>query len=145
MDDARRDRLTRVAVLVLGVYQLGIALYGALAPRSFFENIGPYGVFNRHYIQDLSAFEAALGAGALFAAARPGWRAPVLVVAAFHFGFHTISHLVDMGESDPGWKGPAAFVSLLAVTALLAWLASVAARARNGASGGVGGTGRNST
>ena len=130
MDAARRDQVLRFAVLALGVYQLGIAAFQAFAPEQFYDYVGPYGVFNRHFLQDVASYEAALGAGALLAVARPGWRAPVLAVAVFHFGFHTISHLVDIGESDPGWIGPFEFASLLAGTALLAWLALLAARSR---------------
>ena len=130
MDAARRERITRVAALGLGLYQLALAAFQAFLPEDFYEYVGPYGVFNRHFLQDVAAYEAALGAGLLLSVARPGWRAPVLTVAAFHYGFHTISHLVDAGESDPGWVGPAEAVALAAGTALLAWLAVLAARLR---------------
>ena len=45
------------AALAFGVYQVAIALFMAIAPRAFFDSLGPYGHFNRHYLQDVAAFE----------------------------------------------------------------------------------------
>src|SRR5207237_9860688 len=87
----------------LGVYGVAIALSIAIAPHAFFDSLGPYGHFNRHYLHDVAAFEGALGVGLLLAVRRPAWRAPLLVLAALHFAFHAISHGVDVTRADPKW------------------------------------------
>ena len=95
----------------------------ALWFHAFFDSLGPYGQFNRHYLHDAAAFEGALGAGLLLAVRRPAWRAPLLVLAALHFAFHAISHGVDVTRADPEWVGPVEFAGLLGGAALLLLLA----------------------
>jgi hypothetical protein len=53
---------------------------------------------------------------------------PVLFLVTFQYALHTINHLIDIGESDPGWVGPVDFVVLAGATALLAYLLRLAAR-----------------
>jgi hypothetical protein len=71
---------------------------------------------------DLATFYLALGAVALVAVRRASWRVPVLVFALIQYALHSLNHLIDIGESDPSWLGPANFVSLALTTLLLAWL-----------------------
>jgi len=118
----RRD-VVGPAALGFGVYQVAIALFIAIAPRAFYDSLGPYGVYNRHYLQDVAAFEGALGVGLLLAARRPGWRAPLFVVTALHYGFHAISHGVVVAHAHPKWVGPVEFGGLLAGALLLLALA----------------------
>jgi hypothetical protein len=115
-------------VVGLGLYQVAIALFIAIAPHAFFDSLGPYGHFNRHYLHDAAAFEGALGVGLLLAARRPAWRAPLLVVAALHFGLHAIAHGVDVSRADPKWVGPVEFAGLLGGAVLLLLLARLALR-----------------
>jgi len=118
----RRDVLGPAA-LAFGVYQVAIALFIAIAPRAFFDSLGPYGHFNRHYLQDVAAFEGALGVGLILAARRPAWRAPLFVLTALHYGFHAISHGVDVAHAHPRWVGPVEFGGLVAGAVLLLALA----------------------
>ena len=118
----RRD-VVGPAALGFGVYQVAIALFIAIAPRAFYDSLGPYGAYNRHYLQDVAAFEGALGVGLLLAARRPGWRAPLFVVTALHYAFHAISHGVDVAHAHPEWVGPVEFGGLLAGAVLLVALA----------------------
>ena len=118
----RRD-VVGPAALAFGVYQVAIALFIAIAPRAFFDSLGPYGHFNRHYLQDVAAFEGALGVGLILAARRPAWRAPLFVLTAFHYGFHAISHGVDVAHAHPRWVGPVEFGGLVAGAVLLLALA----------------------
>jgi hypothetical protein len=46
----------------------------------------------------------------------------VLAFAGLQYGFHLINHIVDIGESDPGWLGPGAVVSLTLLGALIVYL-----------------------
>ena len=59
---------------------------------------------------DLATFYLALGAVALVAVRRASWRVPVLALALVQYALHSLNHLIDIGESDPSWLGPANFV-----------------------------------
>jgi peptidoglycan/LPS O-acetylase OafA/YrhL len=114
------DPLTRGALWGLGVYQLALGAWMALAPASFFDTAGPFGIRNDHYIRDMATWELTLGVVALVAVARPRWRLPVLCVAVVHYALHTVNHLVDVGDADPSWVGPFDLIALTA-GALLIW------------------------
>jgi hypothetical protein len=93
-----------------------------LTPGFFHDEIGPYGERNDHYMGDLATWYLALGAAAFLAVRRSSWRVPVLAVAFFQYALHSVNHLIDVGEADPGWLGPANLVSLLVATLLLGWM-----------------------
>jgi hypothetical protein len=112
-------RLILIA-FALGQLLLGLLLW--LAPGFFFDEIGPYPPRNDHYMADLATFYLALGAVALVAVRRPSWRVPVLAFALVHYTLHSLNHLIDIGEADPSWLGPANFASLLLTTLLLGWM-----------------------
>ena len=116
------------AVLGFGLYEVAIGLFIAITPHAFFDSLGPYGHYNRHYLHDVAAFEGALGVGLLLAYRRPAWRAPFLVLAALHYGFHALSHGVDVSRADPKWVGPVEFAGLLLGAGLLLLLACRASR-----------------
>ncbi|MDQ3609099.1 MAG: hypothetical protein M3459_09390 [Actinomycetota bacterium] len=116
------DAVVRAALLVLGVYQLGLGGLMAFAPATFYELLGPFAPYNVHYVRDAATWELALAAGAFAAAARPAWRVPVLAVAFVHAVLHALNHLLDVGQADPAWVGVFNLVSLLALAAALAWL-----------------------
>jgi hypothetical protein len=118
----------RLGLLVFAVVNLALAAMLAFAPHAFFDDIGPYGLRNDHYMRDLATFYAALGVACAIAYSRPSWRTPVLFVAALQSGLHTINHLADIGNAHKHWLGPANFASLALATALLAWLARESTR-----------------
>jgi hypothetical protein len=101
-----------------------------LTPGFFHDEIGPYGVRNDHYMGDVATWYLALGAAAFVAVRRTGWRVPVLAMAFFQYALHTLNHLIDVSEADPGWLGPANLVSLLIATLLLGWMLRTEAEAR---------------
>jgi hypothetical protein len=115
---------------LLGAGQLALGLLQAVAPKTFFEEIGPFGARNDHYIRDTATFYLALGVVLLIAARRPAWRVPVLAFAVLQYALHSINHLLDIGEADPDWLGPADFISLLLTAGLLGWLLLAAGRSR---------------
>lgn len=106
-----------------------------VSPGSFFDAIAGFGARNDHYIRDNATFPLAIGIGLLVAAQRPGWRFPVLLVSAVWYLAHAVNHLVDIGESDPGWVGPADFAALLLTGLVLLLLAVLAARTHVGTAG----------
>ena len=109
-----------LAVFAVAQLVLGALLW--LTPGFFFDEIGPYGVRNDHYMGDLATWYLALGAAALVAVRRVAWRLPVLVLAFLQSTLHAVNHLIDVGEADPDWLGPANLGSLIVVSLLLAWM-----------------------
>jgi hypothetical protein len=124
----RTRRALPAVLLILGLSQLALGLWMVISPGSFYDALGPFGERNDHYLADVATFYLALGAAALVAARRPGWRLPVLGFAAIQYTLHAVNHLVDIGEADPGWVGPFDFVTLALSAAGLAWLTEVARR-----------------
>jgi hypothetical protein len=104
----------------LGQLLLGVLLW--VTPGFFYDEIGPFGARNDHYMGDVATFYLALGAVALIAVRRVSWRVPVLALALVQYALHSLNHLIDIGESDPGWIGPADFASLTLTAALLVWM-----------------------
>ncbi|HEX8743614.1 MAG TPA: hypothetical protein VF712_10815 [Thermoleophilaceae bacterium] len=105
------------------------ALFAAVDPRGFYDALGPFGAYNDHYIRDaVAAMQGSLGVAMAIAVFRPSWRVGVLGYAALHYLFHTINHLVDIGDADPESVGVLDFVSLGVGAAVLAWLLARAVR-----------------
>jgi hypothetical protein len=112
----------RALLAAFAAVQLLIGALLWLAPGFFHEEIGPYGSRNEHYMGDLATWYLAVGAGALVALRRAAWRVPVLALLLLQYALHSLNHLIDIGEAEPSWIGPATLVSLLLATALLAWM-----------------------
>ncbi len=112
----------RALLILFACSQLVIGALLWLTPDFFFERIGPYGEQNNHYMADVATWYLALGAAALIAVGRSAWRVPVLALALIQYALHTFNHLLDVGEADPSWLGPANTVSLALAAVLLAWM-----------------------
>jgi hypothetical protein len=104
---------------IFAVAQLVLGVLLWLTPGFFFDEIGPYGVRNDHYMGDLATWYLALGAVALVAVRYASWRLPVLVLAFVQYALHSVNHLIDVGEADPEWLGPANLASLVLTCVLL--------------------------
>jgi len=114
----------RPLLIVFAAGQLVLGLLLWLTPGFFYDEIGPYGLRNDHYMADVATFYLALGAVALVAVPRERWRVPVLAFAVIQYALHSLNHLIDIGESEPSWLGPANFASLVLTTVLLGWMLS---------------------
>jgi hypothetical protein len=112
----------RALLIVFAALQVVTGALLWLTPGFFHDEIGPYGVRNDHYLADLATWYLALGAVAFVAVRRTGWRLPVLVLSFLQYALHSLNHLIDVSEADPGWLGPANLVALLLVTLLLGWM-----------------------
>jgi hypothetical protein len=112
----------RPLLIAFGAGQLVLGFLLWVTPGFFYEEIGPYPPRNDHYMADVATFYLALGAVTLVAVSRERWRVPVLAFALIQYALHAANHLIDIGESEPSWLGPANFVSLLLTTGLLAWM-----------------------
>jgi hypothetical protein len=112
----------KALLLLFAAAQLVLGLLLWLTPGFFFDEIGPYGSRNDHYMGDLATWYLALGAAALVSVRRASWRLPVLALAFAQYALHSVNHLIDIGDAHPKWLGPANFVSLVLTTVLLAWM-----------------------
>jgi hypothetical protein len=121
----------RQALLILGLTQLVIGAWLVIGPDSFIDAIAPFGPADDHFLRDLGTFQAGTGIALLAAAGRPAWRAPILFAAFVASALHTVNHLFDIGETDPGWLGPANFIALVGLTATYLYLMRVAATAEH--------------
>ena len=118
----------RLALGFLGVTQLAIGVWLIVSPDSFVDTVADFGPADAHFLRDLGTFQAGLGIALLAAVGRPAWRVPVLFAALAQSALHTINHLFDIGDTDPGWQGPVNFVGVLLLTGAFAYLMQEAGR-----------------
>jgi hypothetical protein len=122
------ERTLKSVLAFVAAYHVLLGLMQLLAPGSFFEEIGNYGVENLHYVGDVGSFTLAFGVALAIAVVRPSWRAPLLWLGALWYGFHAVNHAFDTGEAKSearGWSD----TLLIAFGALAsAWLARVSER-----------------
>jgi hypothetical protein len=119
----------RQALFLLAIVQLLLGAFLVIAPGPFADNIAPFGSgADDHFLRDIGTFYLAMGAALLLAVGRRSWRVPVLFLVALQYGIHTLNHLVDVADTDPGWLGPFNFVSLLLLTLVTGWVLHGAAR-----------------
>jgi hypothetical protein len=112
----------RPLLIAFGVVQLVLGLLLWLTPGFFYDQIGPFGARNDHYLADVATFYLAVGGVTLASVSRTSWRVPVLTLALVQYSLHALNHLIDIGESDPSWIGPADFISLTLTAVLLGWM-----------------------
>jgi hypothetical protein len=112
----------RILLLVFALGQLVLGALLWLTPGFFYDEIGPYGTRNDHYMGDLATWYLALGGVALVAVRNASWRLPVLVLAFVQYALHSFNHLLDVGEADPEWLGPFNLASLALTCVLLGWM-----------------------
>ena len=122
----------RGGLYVLGGITVAIGALMAVAPGTFFDEVGPYGIRNDHYIGDNAAFYLAAGIGFLVAITRPSWRVPMLTLGALWYGFHAINHLFDIGEAKSDARGIADTLLLALGSAAFAYLARGSTRLDRG-------------
>jgi hypothetical protein len=112
----------RILLIVFAVTQILIGLLLWLTPGFFYDEIGPFGPRNDHYMGDLATFYLALGIAGLLALGRPSWRVPVLSLAVIAYALHSLNHLIDVGDADPSWLGPADLAAVFLGTLVLGWM-----------------------
>lgn len=120
----------RAVLVVLGVVQVASGALALIAPGTFYDEVGRYGVENQHYVGDVGAFVLAFGVAVLIAAQRPAWRVPVLLIGALWSGLHMINHAFDVGEARSDARGIVDTLYIGLGALLYAYLAWAAARAQ---------------
>ncbi len=116
-----------VGLCSFALIQIGLALFMAASPHGFYTDVGPFGVYNAHYIRDVASFYGAIGVGLVVAVPRKSWRVPVLALTTIQYTLHSLNHLLDIDRAYPAWLGYFDFVSIAGAAALLAWLWRTAA------------------
>ena len=100
----------------------------ALDPGSFYDRVANLGPRNDHVLRDVATLYMALGVALALAAIGPAWRLPVCAFAAIQYLLHALNHVLDAGEAEPAWVGPADALGLAVVGLVFAGLARAAAR-----------------
>ena len=122
------ERAMRAVLVVLGVLNAASGALALVAPGTFFDEIGRYGVENEHYVGDVGAFVLAFGIAVLVAVQRPSWRVPVLALGAIWYGFHALNHAFDVDEARSDARGIVDTIYIGIGALLFAYLARAAAR-----------------
>jgi uncharacterized membrane protein len=118
----------RAILFVVAAYHVITGVLALLAPDTFFDDIGRYGIENSHYVGDVGAFQLAFGLALLIAALRPAWRAPILYLGALWYALHALNHLFDIDEARSDARGAADTILIALGAALTFWLARVSER-----------------
>jgi hypothetical protein len=118
----RDDPVMRALLIVFAVTQIVLGLLLWVTPGFFHDEIGPFDPRSDHYMGDLATFYLALGAVGLIAVRRESWRLPVLTFAVIAYALHSLNHLIDVGDADPSWLGPADLAAVFSSTLLLGWM-----------------------
>ncbi len=122
------ERTLKLVLGFIAAYHVVTGLLALIAPDTFFDQIGHYGLENSHYVGDVGAFMLAFGVAVGIAVVRPAWRPPILWLGALWYCFHAINHAFDTGEAKSGGRGWGDTL-LIAFGALAsAWLARVSER-----------------
>jgi hypothetical protein len=131
------ERALRTTLILIAAYHVATGLLALIAPDTFFEQIGHYGVENSHYVGDVGAFILAFGVAVGISVVRPSWRAPVLWLGALWYGFHAVNHAFDTGEAKSEGRGWGDTIAIALGSAVSAWLARVSERLQRNAEKGV--------
>jgi hypothetical protein len=122
------ERTLRAVLVFVAAYHVVLGGMQLLAPDTFFDQIGNYGIENSHYIGDVGAFTLAFGIAVGIAVVRPSWRAPLLWLGALWYGLHAINHAFDTGEAKSEGRGWSDTLLIAFGAAGAAWLARVSER-----------------
>ena len=105
--------------VVFGLTQLVPALWIVVAPHSFYDHVGPFGTYNRHYLGDAAAFQAGFGVALVAAARFESLRAGALLAAFGAVLFHTINHWIDVDAANGSSNADVSDAILLTILTLV--------------------------
>jgi hypothetical protein len=100
-----RPSWTQIFIFIVGLFYTFTALSMLWSPDWFYQTIGYFPPFNRHFIGDLGTFNLPLGLGLLLAAQNPSQHRLLLWVAAGANLFHSLNHMYDSiaGQMSLAW------------------------------------------
>lgn len=128
-----RVAFIRAMVLTMGIFHTLTALAMLFAPEWFFQNIGTYPPYNRHYTGDLGTYQLALGVALLWAVRTPEKHYLLIGAAALGNVLHTLNHAYDdlLVNSFP--SGQTILLLIFAALLVVAWLVNIPKRQPIGA------------
>jgi hypothetical protein len=119
LDPARVARHLPWGIALLAIANLGPALWIVVDPHGFFEQVGPFGVYNPHYLGDAAAFQGGIGVALVAALAWPALRPGALAATLAVTTLHALNHWIDVGEAHAGSNAGLADAVSLTILALL--------------------------
>lgn len=99
---ARLARVLSLGIALLALTYLAPAAWIVLAPHGFFDQVGPFGAYNAHYLGDAAAFQGGIGAALAASLAWPALRPGALAAALGATALHALNHWIDVGNAHPG-------------------------------------------
>ncbi len=117
-----RSLFVRGVIVLNGLNYLFVGLALIFTPRWFFDTIGNFQPFNRHYSGDLGTFLLPLGIGLLWAARDPARHLGLIGVALAGSWLHVLNHLSD--DLAAAALSPQFFSNTLPLLALAALLSA---------------------
>lgn len=130
------EKALKAVLVVVAVYHVVLGAMALVAPDTFFDQIGHYGIENSHYVGDVGAFMLAFGVAAGIAIVKPSWRAPIFWLGALWYGFHALNHAFDTGEAKSEARGWSDTVLLAFGAVGASWLARASERLSRRPTGG---------
>jgi len=118
----------KAILVVIAAWHIVTGGMALVAPDTFFDQIGHYGIENSHYVGDVGAFMLAYGVAVAISIWRASWRAPILWLGAIWYGFHAINHAFDTGETKSEARGWSDTLLLAFGGVAAVWLARVSER-----------------
>jgi len=122
------ERALKAVLLVIAAWHIVTGGMALVAPDTFFDQIGHYGIENSHYVGDVGAFMLAFGVAVAISIWCSSWRAPILWLGALWYGFHAINHAFDTGEAKSEGRGWGDTLAIAFGGVAAAWLARVSER-----------------
>lgn len=119
------ERALKAVLFFIALWHIVTGGMALLAPDTFFDQIGHYGIESSHYVGDVGAFMLAYGVAIAIAIWRVSWRAPILWLGALWYGFHALNHAFDTGEAKSEARGWSDTIAIAFGGAAAAWLARV--------------------
>jgi hypothetical protein len=118
----------KAVLVVIAAWHIVTGGMALVAPDTFFNQIGHYGIENSHYVGDVGAFMLAFGVAVAISIWRASWRPPILWLGALWYGFHAINHAFDTGEAKSEGRGWGDTLAIAFGGVAAAWLARVSER-----------------
>jgi len=95
MNTKKLQPWARAMILINGIFYIIVAIALLFAPTWFFENIGHFPPFNRHYMGDLGSFILPMGIGLVIASKEPIRNMLVINAVLGASLIHIVNHVYD--------------------------------------------------
>lgn len=131
MSAAPRDRVWWILV-VFAVVNLANGVWMLADPKLWYTDlparVPDFGPYNEHFVRDLGFVFLTLAGALWWAAQRPAFRLPLVVVTTAFYVFHAAGHVFDTArgyvDADHWWVDvPAVYLPALLLVPFTFWLA----------------------